>query len=108
MLNQIHRCKVCDKIYRPLYDMFDVELDNMFVERFGIDEYFQQAAKVFLNPAPINIHYSPVTNSKTVRFCDVIRMCPYCDTFDADDTSKYYVEFFRNFHEMNGRRANRY
>ena len=108
MLSQIHRCKCCDRIYRPLYDMFDVELDDMFVRRFGMDEYIQQSRNMFLNPAPIDLKYSPMTDRKTARFCDVIRMCPYCDTFDCEDTSKYYVEFFTKFQQMYGGLDNRY
>ena len=95
MLNQIQRCSGCGKPYHPLYDMFDVRLDIQFVERFGMDEYFQLSRKVFINPLPINIRWAMDTDSQSVRFVDGIRSCPYCDVIELEEPEMYYVKFFK-------------
>lgn len=95
MLNQIHKCDGCGKLYRPLYEMFDVILDRQFVERFGMDEYFQQAHKVFINPFPLSQYWQPMSDNYVVRFADGIRSCPYCDLIELENSEQYYIKFFK-------------
>lgn len=75
--------------------MFDVILDAQFVERFGMDGYFQQAKKAFINPLPIHRYWEAMSGSQVIRFVDGIRSCPYCDLIELENSEQYYINFFK-------------
>lgn len=84
-------------------ESFSVEIDDVFIKRFGFEEYFNKAHSIFFNPIPHPIRLMAITLTTRLMFSEGIGYCPFCDHFEIVDAEPYNNAFIKSVTEYNGK-----